>query len=1391
MKRSLLIAAAAACSAMAATAGRGAAPVLFLPNQGQAPPEVRFLARGSGATGYFSPGEALFQVRGATLRVQFEGAEPSVEVQGVERLSGEANFLMGPREEWRLGVPLYGGIAYRGLYPGIDMLYGANGRNLKSEFVVAPGADPFRIRIKYVGAGALRLAPEGALIIPVGESELREEAPLIYQIRGGRRARIEGRFSIAGDTVGFLIDAYDRSAPLVIDPVLYSTLLGGASSDAATAVAVDASGSAYVAGFTASYDFPTANPRQNFNAGGNEVFVAKLNAAGNGLVYCTYLGGSGDDRAYGIALGADGSAYVAGVTASRNFPVANALQSRLAGAKNAFVLKLNPAGNALVFSTYLGGAGSDSANAIAVDPNGNVYVAGDTTSTAFPVTGLQTVNHGSQDAFVAKLAGDGSRLLYGTYLGGAYNDHAAAIAVDPSGTAYVTGSTYSPDFPVAQAWQNHPGGGQDAFVARLSADGGSLLFSTYLGGTGGELGYPEIGQGIALDAQGAAYITGVTASADFPVLGPAQASRQGSLDAFAAKLSSSGTLVYSTYLGGTGLEAGNAIAVDASGAAYIAGQTYSSDLPVVNALQPASGGGYDAFIARLSAGGDAVLFLSYLGGSGSDTAASVALDSSSNVYLAGWTLSTNFPVVNGFQSVNAGTYGAFVAKLGSVTPAPPDVIGVTPSSGSGSSQTFVFQFSDSQGAAHLSSASVLFSSSPSTVSACSITYDRAANTLALLTDAGAAAGTITPGSGSQQNSQCILSGTGSSVSISGNVLTLTLALIFQSTFTGSRSIYLQAVNPDGSTGWRPGGSWTVPAPASSPVSVTPASGSGASQTFAFLFNDPQGYAGISTVSMIINSGISGAASCYLYYVRASNAIYLANDAGTAWMTGLTPGQSGTVQNSQCSINAAGSSFSASGNSLTVNLALTFLPAYNGAKNIYMLVYDGQSSGWLQKGTFTVNVASNPFGPVSVTPASGSGGSQTFALVFADPKGASAISSASVIIGSSAAAAATCYVYFTPASNAVYLANDAGTAWLSPVTLGQAGTLQNSQCSVNAAGSSSSASGNNLTLNLALTFLPAYSGARNIYMLAYDGQSSGWQQKGAWTVSASAGTLAPVSVTPASGSGGSQTFAFLYTDPNGGSSIYSASVVIGTTASGVGSCYLYYLRSANSLYLANDAGNAWLSPMTLGQTGTLQNSQCAVNLSASSSSASGSNLTLTLAMTFLAAFNGDKNVYMQVYDTQDSGWQQKGAWTVNATPVMGPVSVTPAAGSGGSQAFSFAFYDPNGASSISSASMIVGTTASGIGSCYLYYLRSANSLYLANDAGNAWLSPVVLGQSGTLQNSQCAVDMAASSSSVSGNNLTLNLSLTFKSVYSGSKKIYMLLYDGQNSGWVQKGTWSIP
>ena len=370
-------------------------------------------------------------------------------------------------------------------------------------------------------------------------------------------------------------------------------------------------------------------------------------------------------------------------------------------------------------------------------------------------------------------------------------------------------------------WRLCNNGWQDAFVAKLRADGSGLLFSTFLGGTGGALGYPEAGQGIAVDSEGNAYVAGVTSSSDFPLSHALQISRRGWSDAFAVKLSSAGVLVYSTYLGGAGVEAGNAIAVDAAGNAYIAGQTFSSDLPVVNATQGTSGGDYDAFWAKLNATGNALLALSYLGGSGADTATAVRLDGTGNLYVAGWTLSPNFPVLNGYQSSNAGNYGAFVTKIvmgGILT-----TVGVNPSSGSGASQTFSFQFSDSAGASDLTAVSVLVNTSAATANACSVTYNRAANTLMLLTDTGAApSGSIAPGSGSQQNTQCTLSGAGSSATLAGNILTLNLTLVFQPAFSGNKTVYLQASNVSDSTGWQQGGTWTVPATGPpTAVSVTP------------------------------------------------------------------------------------------------------------------------------------------------------------------------------------------------------------------------------------------------------------------------------------------------------------------------------------------------------------------------------------------------------------------------------------------------------------------------------------------------------------------------------------------------------------------------------------------
>ena len=640
-------------------------PLFFIPSAG--PSGAGFLAKGSGLTASFSPGGVVYRMGETSVQMAFEGANPRCRLEGGERLPGRVNLLQGEQSHWRSGIPMYGSVVYRELYPGIDMVYGSNVRNLKSEFVVAPGGDPSSIRIRYSGADPARIDGDGDLVIPVDGQELRERAPVAYQERAGRRIAVPVRYSLdRGGTVGFIVNSHDSTLPLVIDPVLvYSTLLGGSSTDAVLAMTVDSAGAVYVAGFTASYDFPTANPVQNLNGGGNDAFVAKLNAAGNALVYCTYLGGTGDDRAYGIAVDSAGSAYVTGSTASNNFPTHNALQAKLAGSKNAFVVKLSAPGNALVFGTYLGGNGSDTGYGIAVDGAGNSYVVGDTTSITFPASGLQKSYRGSQDAFVSKVSTDGSHLLYSTFLGGTGSDHGAGITVDSSGSAYVTGSTFSTDFPMASAFQPSNGGGQDAFVSRLSADGSSLIFSTYFGGSGGGLSYPESGQGIALDGQGSVYVAGMTSSPNLPVTQPLQASLDGWEDAFAVKLTSAGWPVYSTYLGGSGVDYANAIAVDGSGNAYIAGYTFSTDLPVVNALQPniSAAGDADAFVAILNGSGNSLLYLSYLGGPGTNTATSVALDAAGGVYVAGWTLSNNFLLLHPLQATNGGNYGAYVMKM--------------------------------------------------------------------------------------------------------------------------------------------------------------------------------------------------------------------------------------------------------------------------------------------------------------------------------------------------------------------------------------------------------------------------------------------------------------------------------------------------------------------------------------------------------------------------------------------------------------------------------------------------------------------------------------------------------------------------------------------------------
>ncbi|MBI2829078.1 MAG: SBBP repeat-containing protein, partial [Acidobacteria bacterium] len=428
----------------------------------------------------------------------------------------------------------YARVRYESVYPGVDLVYYGNQRQLEYDFVVAPGADPGAIKLAFEGARSIERDASGNLILRTAGGDLRMHKPVVYQEVGGVKRLIPGRYVVASkQQVGFHVAAYDRSKPLVIDPVLvYSTFLGGSGNDFGFRIAVDSAGNAYVTGGTDSTNFPgpggIAAPKLGSSAkgAGGDVFVTKLNPAGTALVYSTYLGGSGNDGGIGIAVDSAGNAYVTGTTNSADFPTTlGAFDVTFNGVQDVFVTKLNPAGSALVYSTYLGGSGFERPNGIAVDSAGNAYVMGRTTSTIstnpllnFPTTAgaFQTIAPGGdafnpQDVFVTKLNPAGSALVYSTFLGGNRNDEGVGMAVDSAGNAYVTGFTTSTNFPTtAGAFAGTLGGPQDAFVTKLDAAGSDLVYSTYLGGSGGSLGI-----GIAVDSAGNAYVTG-QAFSNFP-----------------------------------------------------------------------------------------------------------------------------------------------------------------------------------------------------------------------------------------------------------------------------------------------------------------------------------------------------------------------------------------------------------------------------------------------------------------------------------------------------------------------------------------------------------------------------------------------------------------------------------------------------------------------------------------------------------------------------------------------------------------------------------------------------------------------------------------------------------------------------------------------------------
>jgi hypothetical protein len=588
-----------------------------------------------------------------------------------------------------------------------------------------------------------------------------------------------------------------------------------------------------------------------------------------------------------------------------------------------------------------------------------------------------------------------------------------------------------------------------------------------------------------------------------------------------------------------------------------------------------------------------------------------------------------------------------------VVPVAPTAVSVTPSSGSGTTQTFSLLYWDANGADKITYVQALINGSLSWYRACAVLYLQSSNRLYLVLDSGAGwQGPLTPGqAGTVSNSQCTLDGGGSSVSAVGNNLTVNAALTFKPAFAGNKTVYLDAEDTPNSlsSGFQTLGTWTVPTLGPTAVSVTPNSGSGASQTFSFLFSDASGASKITYVQALINGSLAWYHACAVLYYQSTNKLYLVQDSGAGWQGPLTPGQAGTLQNSQCTLNAGASSVSTVGNNLTVNAALTFKPAFTGNKTVYLDAEDTPgklSSGFKTLGSWTVpNFAPTA---VSVTPSSGTGSTQIFSFLFSDTGGANKITYVQALINGSLAWYHSCAVLYYQSTNRLYLVLDSGTGWQGPLTPGQVGTLQNGQCTLNGAGSSVSAVGNNLTVNAALTFKPGFGGTKTVYLDAEDTAShlsSGWQNRGTWTVPS---VPTAVSVTPSSGSGASQTFSFLFSDAGGASKITYIQALINGSLAWQNSCAVLYYQSTNRLYLVLDSGTGWQGPLTPGQAGTLANTQCTLDGGGSSVSAVGNNLTVNAALSFKPAFTGSKIVFLDAEDTANhlsSGWQTLGSWTV--------------------------------------------------------------------------------------------------------------------------------------------------
>ena len=646
-------------------------PLRFEANRGQWPAAVRFATRSAERGMVLSDGG---EARIGGLKLRPLHANRHARVEGVHRLRSGATYLLGrDKSAWQGNVPSFSAVAYRGIYPGIDLLYKGAGRRVEYDFVLAPNADASAIRMEFAGASRLEIAQDGSLVAAAnGQEELHQPLPFAYQddVATGARTQIAAHYKLLpGNQVAFTLGAYDARRPLTIDPVLVATYFGGNSLDVATAVAVDSQNQVWVAGYTSSTTLPLAgNPYAAQKAGiTTDIFVAKFNpnvSGADSLVWSTYLGGDNAEKPTAMALSNDGFIYLTGDTASTNFPLAGTpAQGAIKGDTDAFLVRLSRSQqgtDALWYSTYIGGTGKDYGTAVAVDAQNQPYIAGySTTSDGFTfVNGLQTSVRGGYDAFFAAFNPDSSNTLrYSSFLGGNRTDVATGIAVDRNGIVHLTGYTMSDDFPYTDgAYRTSQAGRGDIFYARADISKAGLegyQYGTYIGGSDADLAY-----GMVQDSAGRLYVTGYTFSDDFPIFGDALRSvKAGAADIFLLRIDptapGNSPVTYSTYLGGSGAELAYGISVSANNRVAITGYTDSTDFPAVGGpLQPQSGGAIDAYLSLIdfSTATPRLIYSSYIGGDAPDFGYQVAQDGRGNIYAVGSTTSRSLATPGVFQS---------------------------------------------------------------------------------------------------------------------------------------------------------------------------------------------------------------------------------------------------------------------------------------------------------------------------------------------------------------------------------------------------------------------------------------------------------------------------------------------------------------------------------------------------------------------------------------------------------------------------------------------------------------------------------------------------------------------------------------------------------------------